>query len=248
MSTGNSKSCVRRTFGRADVFRKHLIQDLAPYVCIFDACASSRTVFGDKKTWIDHMQLEHAQAEFWSTKQCPLCNDTKADLERHALLIDIAKHLEEVSLLALPPDVDEDHTDLEDDEDELDKNSNSQVETSVGLTQASIIKAAGPSSISSTNSNDGGFATNTTNMLEEGKLDPRFARSRPQILLCSMCNDHPYGFRGEHELQRHINRSHSHSRKVWICVDSSADKKFLANCKACRQKKRYGAYYNAAAQ
>jgi hypothetical protein len=72
---------------------------------------------------------------------------------------------------------------------------------------------------------------------------------RPQHpkLYCSYCKDHPEGFRGEHELQRHTNRAHSDRRKVWICVDSSPDG-FLANCKACRTQKRYGAYYNAAAQ
>jgi hypothetical protein len=67
-------------------------------------------------------------------------------------------------------------------------------------------------------------------------------------LTCPQCNDHPDGFRGEHELQRHVMRAHAKIRKVWICVDSSENKSFLSNCKACRTKKRYGAYYNAAAQ
>lgn len=74
---------------------------------------------------------------------------------------------------------------------------------------------------------------------------------RPQHpkLFCPYCNDHPDGFRGEHELQRHTNRAHpSGIRKVWICEDLFGDGQFLANCKACRTKKRYGAYYNAAAQ
>jgi hypothetical protein len=72
---------------------------------------------------------------------------------------------------------------------------------------------------------------------------------RPQHpkLYCAYCQDHPEGFRGEHELQRHTNRAHAERRKVWICIDSSSNG-FLANCKACRTKKRYGAYYNAAAQ
>jgi len=64
---------------------------------------------------------------------------------------------------------------------------------------------------------------------------------------CPFCEDHKDGFRGEHELRRHIDRAHKHTRKVWVCLDISHDKKFLANCKACRNKKTYGAYYNAAA-
>ncbi|KAF3481864.1 key lime pathogenicity protein [Arthroderma uncinatum] len=78
---------------------------------------------------------------------------------------------------------------------------------------------------------------------------PKASVHRParQKTYCTMCNEQPEGFHGEHELRRHIDRSHSKIRKVWICVDISPDKKFLANCKACRNQKRYGANYNAAA-
>lgn len=64
---------------------------------------------------------------------------------------------------------------------------------------------------------------------------------------CKQCNDYPDGFRGEHELRRHSERCHSTVRRVWICIDNSPDKTFLANCNKCRDKKKYGAYYNAAA-
>ena len=76
---------------------------------------------------------------------------------------------------------------------------------------------------------------------------------RPQHpkLFCDFCADHPNGFRGDHELQRHIARAHpsvSGVRKVWICVDVNGDGSWLEGCKACRMRRQYGTNYNAAAQ
>ncbi|KAF2850739.1 hypothetical protein T440DRAFT_554899 [Plenodomus tracheiphilus IPT5] len=75
---------------------------------------------------------------------------------------------------------------------------------------------------------------------------PYVRPSHPKIM-CSFCNERPDGFRGTHELERHVARAHAPSRKGYICIDASTDGKFLANCKHCRNKKVYGAYYNAAA-
>lgn len=80
-------------------------------------------------------------------------------------------------------------------------------------------------------------------------IPPRSPYTRPTYpkKYCPHCSEHPEGFRGEHELRRHVDRAHTTSRKVWVCVNASQDSDFLANCKACRNNKKYGAYYNAAA-
>jgi hypothetical protein len=75
-------------------------------------------------------------------------------------------------------------------------------------------------------------------------------------LRCEDCNERPDGFRGQHELDRHRNRKHANRRAVWICIDGSSSaaayselvKLPLKDCKYCLEQKRYGAYYNAAAQ
>jgi hypothetical protein len=74
-----------------------------------------------------------------------------------------------------------------------------------------------------------------------------YVRPQHPKILCPHCSERPDGFRGTHELDRHIARAHTAVRKGFICVAPAFDKNFLSGCKHCRNKKVYGAYYNAAA-
>jgi GATA-type transcription activator-like protein len=95
--------------------RRHILRDLSPYTCFVETCTFSSALFGSRKLWSDHLIHQHPDLDMWTTFTCPLCSKSMAG-QQQALLSDIANHLEEISLSALPQDVssndsDYDHSD-----------------------------------------------------------------------------------------------------------------------------------------
>jgi hypothetical protein len=83
---------------------------------------------------------------------------------------------------------------------------------------------------------------------------PTYQHPKHDKVFCKQCDSHQEGFHGEHELRRHQEREHKGLIKKWICIEPDDGREHpmpilpLSQCGSCyEQKKRYGAYYNAAA-
>jgi len=69
-------------------------------VCIFNDCSLKQVEFGKRKTWSNHLLLDHGLGTSALDYSCPLC--LKSISQEASIYNHIAKHLEEISLAVLP--------------------------------------------------------------------------------------------------------------------------------------------------
>ncbi|KAK4445571.1 hypothetical protein QBC34DRAFT_332950, partial [Podospora aff. communis PSN243] len=86
-------------------WKRHIYLDLQPYTCLIEGCVCGDTSFATREHWISHLASDHAMEPEWTSIKCRLCTqDTGSG--KGTVTLHLAKHLEEISLSALPAGVD----------------------------------------------------------------------------------------------------------------------------------------------
>ncbi|KAF7533010.1 hypothetical protein G7054_g7430 [Neopestalotiopsis clavispora] len=114
-------------FADIERWKKHVLVDLEPLVCLFDTCDSSEALYSHRKDWLRHMRkssFNDSQKKLLSEKgiqsnsplfeHCPLCGATEEqdNVADGDMIAHIVNHLRSIALKSLPPlytDDDEDH-------------------------------------------------------------------------------------------------------------------------------------------
>ncbi|KAJ0425002.1 hypothetical protein BJY00DRAFT_275711 [Aspergillus carlsbadensis] len=86
--------CNRKTL-QPRAWERHVIRDLRPYVCTFDACKEPYQQYDTRPEWIAHELTKHG-CHPETPRKCPLCLDEKVSPGH------IASHLQRIASFALP--------------------------------------------------------------------------------------------------------------------------------------------------
>ncbi|KAK3374676.1 hypothetical protein B0H63DRAFT_255307 [Podospora didyma] len=90
------------------LWKKHVVSDLQPHVCLMENCKFNSNPLADKRLWVAHLELDHGFANSWNDMTCPLCKQQtgsgKASIVSHH-----ARHLEEISLTIIPTNSESDN-------------------------------------------------------------------------------------------------------------------------------------------
>ena len=102
---------VSKLHRRVD-WKMHVFKDLQSYVCVWQSCQSSLKRVGKRADWEHHEITEHCMDENWlretfDGRKCPLCLKPLM-VSIRGFFVHLGKHLEAISLAALPYDTSSD--------------------------------------------------------------------------------------------------------------------------------------------
>ncbi|KAH7324243.1 hypothetical protein B0I35DRAFT_475505 [Stachybotrys elegans] len=82
-------------------WKKHLFQDLRPYLCLESTCSFKHAPFATRAEWETHMSLDHGDIMRRQGSSCPICleNFPESKIQTSSHLV---KHLEQLALTILP--------------------------------------------------------------------------------------------------------------------------------------------------
>ena len=103
------------TFGSKSIFvedtkslttcRTHIIEDLVPYICIFEKCVKAIEPFQNRNSWLDHIDQAHFSDIDGKVMICALCKDFSSK-DHLPLITHVEKHLLEIAYSIMPSDDD----------------------------------------------------------------------------------------------------------------------------------------------
>ncbi|KAK8134613.1 hypothetical protein PG984_006625 [Apiospora sp. TS-2023a] len=86
-------------------WKRHILADLQPYICLDNTCQQRTTPFLTKAQWEQHVISEHKDSIPWKNLKCPIClediSNNASNASKH-----VAGHLEQIALTGLPANID----------------------------------------------------------------------------------------------------------------------------------------------